>query len=181
MNRSPEVRPPSYPIDLERHLTLADGRRVFVRPVIPEDASMIVTELERADPETVYQRFFRVPVRLDPPQLTRLTHLDYRDRLALAAFADDGSGVAITRYETIEPGVAEVAVVVNSDWRGAGLGTSLLDLLERAAADRGVHRLTAVFLPGNDRVASLLERRGFALGPLDGGLGTAEKLLPVPA
>lgn len=172
---SPSTRPAAYPSDLEVQLPLEDGRTVLVRPVVPDDAPMLVRQLEHADPDTIYQRFFRYPVHLDAETLDHMTRLDYHDRMALAAFAADGEGVAIARYEIIEPGLAEVAVVVQPEWRLLGLGTALLEMLEGAALERGITRFTAIFLPDNRQIASLLERVGFSSGGIDGGLGTASK------
>jgi len=174
---SPVARPSAYPTELERQLTLSDGRTVSVRPVVPADSAQLVLEMEGADPDTIYQRFFRHPVHLDPATLDRMTRLDYRDRLALAVFADDGAGVAIARYETSEPGVAEVAVVVQPEWRRAGIATTLLRMLEEAAIERGITRFTAVYLPANQPIISRLTHLGFTIGDIEGGLGTASKEL----
>jgi GNAT superfamily N-acetyltransferase len=173
----PDRLPPDYPADLQRWVHLADGRRVFVRPVVAEDAPAIERALASADSETVYQRFFRAPVRLDARALDRLTRLDYRSRMALAAFTADGEGVAIARYETTEEGVAEVAVVVDVEWRHGGIGNALLEMLEEAAVVRGVTRFTALYLPDNAAIAALLQRRGFAIGLPDEAVAAAEKLL----
>lgn len=174
---TPADRPPGYPAELELSLTLRDGRDVVVRPVVPEDAGRLGEEVERADPDTIYQRFFRNPVRFDAATLEHMTHLDYRERLAVAAFTADDEGVAIARYETVEPGYAEVAIVVKPDWRRAGLGKALLDLLERAAIARGVTRFIAVYLPANKRIVALLGSVGFAIDGVVGGLGQASKQL----
>jgi ribosomal protein S18 acetylase RimI-like enzyme len=47
------------------------------------------------------------------------------------------------------------------DLRGAGIGTALLDGLERALADDGVTDLVLGVLPGNDAARRLYERRGY--------------------
>ena len=47
------------------------------------------------------------------------------------------------------------------DLRGAGIGSALLDGLERALADDGVTDLVLGVLPGNDAARRLYERRGF--------------------
>ena len=39
-------------------MVLADGRGLFVRPIVPEDAPVILDEIEAADAETLYHRFF---------------------------------------------------------------------------------------------------------------------------
>ncbi|MDQ3781389.1 MAG: GNAT family N-acetyltransferase [Actinomycetota bacterium] len=174
---SPADRPAGYPAELELPLNLKDGRGVNIRPVVPDDAGRLGEEVERADADTIYQRFFRNPVRLDAATLDHLTRLDYRERLAVAAFSADGEGVAIARYETVEPGCAEVAIVVKPEWRRAGLGSALLDLLERAAIARGVTRFMAVYLPANERIVALLGSVGFTIDGVAGGLGQASKQL----
>ena len=50
---------------------------------------------------------------------------------------------------------------VRPDLRGAGIGTALLDGLERALADDGVTDLVLGVLPGNDAARRLYERRGY--------------------
>jgi GNAT superfamily N-acetyltransferase len=174
----PEPLPDGYPAELQRWVTVADGRRIFVRPVVTGDSGVLLRELAQADQETVYQRFFRSPVRLDAAQLDRLTRLDYYRRLALAAFDEGGNGVGIARYETLEDGVAEVAVVVKRDWRGVGIASALLEMLEQAAAARDITLLTALYLPSNGAIAGVLERRGFTVGLDDAGVAAAEKRLP---
>lgn len=47
------------------------------------------------------------------------------------------------------------------DLRGAGIGSALLDGLERALADDGVTDLVLGVLPGNDAARRLYERRGY--------------------
>ena len=174
---APELRPDGYPAELEQWIELGDGRMVFVRPVIPEDAPLLQGAIETADSETVYQRFLRAPVRLDGRQLDRLTRLDYATRMAMAAFDPDGNGVAIARYEDVEPGVAEIAVAVDPAWRTCGMATALFDILEQVATESGVERMTAVFLPGNRPIANLLAGRGYVLAPPDGAVAGADKVL----
>ncbi|HSF87401.1 MAG TPA: GNAT family N-acetyltransferase [Acidimicrobiia bacterium] len=176
-NLSPEHKPDGYPLELEQWVALADGRRVFVRPVVVDDAPAVDAALAAADSETVYQRFFRTPVRLNASTLDRLTRLDYQQRLALAAFDVDGQGAAIARYESTEPGVAEVAIVVDPAWRNAGLGSLLLEELELAATQRGIERFTAIYLPSNLAIERLLVRRGFAVRLPDDAVAAAEKWL----
>lgn len=174
-------RPPAgYPADFERQVTLDDGRRVAIRPIVPDDDIALELAIEQADSDTLYQRFFRGGVHLDAAQLARLTRLDYEGRMALAAFDASDDGVGIARYEILEPGVAEIAVATDPGWRRVGLGTVLVQFLEEAAAERGIHTLTAVHLPENRRIAGLLENLGFQRGPNEDGLATSSKQL-VPA
>ena len=57
-------------------------------------------------------------------------------------------------------GVAEIAVVVRPEWRRVGLGTLLILVLAKAAAERGVHTFSAAYLAENRPVAALVEDAG---------------------
>lgn len=172
---NPPQKPDGYPQDLEQWIELARGRRVFIRPVVPSDAAALGRELVRADEATIYQRFFRAPVRLGPQQLERLTDVDYTTRIAIAAFAEDGEGAAIARFEPVEPGVVEVAVVVRPAWRREGLATRMLRILEEEAVRLGVHRLVAHYLNENAAIATVLDHLGFRRIEEQGGIATAVK------
>jgi acetyltransferase len=163
--------PPGYPRYFEERVMLTDGRSVFVRPIVPTDAAELAFELEHADPETLYNRFFRSSIRVDPEMLTHLTVLDYDRRFALAAFAE--SGVAIARYEgTPGSGEAEMAVAVKPQWRRIGLATVLLDRLQVAARERGITGLRADFLAENEAARALIARAGFDTPVYEMGVGS---------
>jgi acetyltransferase len=165
--------PSGYPRRFEEQATLADGRQVFLRPVVPSDAAELAIELEHADPETLYLRFFRSNLRIDREVLAHLTVLDYDRRFALAAFAE--SGVAIARYEgTPGSAVAEVAVAVKPEWRRVGLATLLLLRLKAAARASGIEQLRADFLAENEAAAALIARAGFGTPVYELGVGSVE-------
>jgi RimJ/RimL family protein N-acetyltransferase len=155
--------PPGYPREYERRLRLRDGRVVWVRPIIPADAPELAAAIRSADAETLHRRFLGAPPRVTPALLARLTTLDYARRFALgAADGKTGRGIAIARYEPLENGVADVAVVVDPDWRRAGLATALIEMLAEAAVDRGIHAFSSLYLAENLPVAALLARAGGA-------------------
>ncbi|MCB1825388.1 MAG: GNAT family N-acetyltransferase [Candidatus Competibacteraceae bacterium] len=169
------ARPPGYPTELERILSLRDGRPVFVRPVIPADELAFEREWREADPETLYQRFFTPQPKLDARRLHSFTHVDYQWRLALVAFAEGGRAVGIARYEGVpDQESAEIAFVVNPTWRRAGLASGLLGLLVEAARARGLRHLVALFLQDNPAMATLLARAGFGPPQVNAGVAAAE-------
>lgn len=154
---SPNRVPPGYPREYERRIRLRDGRTVAIRPLIPADAPLLAEAFMNADPDTLRRRFLGGPPHVTPRLLARLTTLDYEHRFALAA-ADErtGRGVAIARYEALGDGVADVAIVVDPAWRRIGLATALIELLAKAALDRGIHEFSAYYLAENRPVAALL-------------------------
>ena len=145
---------------LDREVTLRDGARVRVRRIRPDDAAGLVDLYARLSAHTAYQRFFSAMRRLPPDWAAFLANVDHRRRFALVAEAPDGGGlIAVARYEPAqEPGVVEVAFVVQDDWQGRGLGTRLLADLLAAARANGIERFRAWVLADNRRMLDLLAR-----------------------
>ena len=150
--------PPGYPREYEQEVTLRDGRRVLIRPILPSDAPELGEAIKTADADTLHRRFLGAPPRVTPALLAHLTVVDYVRRFALVAIETvTGRGAAVARYESAGEGVAEIAVAVRPAWRRAGLGTALILSLARAAAERGIHAFSASYLADNRPVAALVE------------------------
>src|SRR5258708_40308684 len=85
----------------------------------------------------------------------------------------------------LDPGVAELAFLVEDDWQGRGLGRALTDVLLVLGRERGLVELRATVLSENERMRRLLTSfggRGPATegprviegkNPLDGGSAAA--------
>ena len=157
----PDDVPPGYPRDLERWIPVADGHRIWVRPVLPEDVARISNAFANADIETIRRRFFTAAPPSDRAHLEYLANVDYRTRLALVAMDSDGNSVGIGRFEATSDREAEVAIVVAPVWRRRGVGAAILSALEAPAAERGIVRLVALYLPENDAVERLLISIGY--------------------
>jgi GNAT superfamily N-acetyltransferase len=166
-----------YPQELEAAITIADGRALAVRPIVPADASTLRAEFDAADEETLYMRFLRPRPSLDDEQLRRFVEVDYRWRLALTAW-DGLDPVAIARYEG-SPGSpsAEVAFVVKPAYRGLGVATALVALLENAATRAGITEFAATCLASNTGALGVLAARGFTPPLIQGGVAEATKRL----
>lgn len=157
----PESVPPSYPRDLEAWVPVADGHRIWIRPVLPEDIARIANAFAHADIETIRRRFFTAAPPTDRAHLEYLANVDYRTRLALVAMDAEGNSVGIGRFEATSETVAEVAIVVAPTWRRRGVGASLLSALEAPAVERGITKLVALYLPENMGVERLLMSIGY--------------------
>lgn len=165
------ARPAGYPVGCEADVELSDGRRVHLRPVVPQDQAQLASAIARADVDTLRRRFLGgAPPRSDQA-LQRLVTVDYVRRFALAAFDESGTGVGIARYEGERTWPAvDVAVAVDPAWRGVGLGRELAARVVQRAAAQGAERLTADFYDDNQQVlgllaeAQLLEHRTHAHG-----------------
>ena len=173
-------RPEGYPRELERSVTLSDGRSVRVRPVVPGDANALLHAIRTADSATLRSRFLGGAPPTDRQTIRRLVEVDYKSRLALAAFGD-GRGVAIARYEPEpgQPGTAEIAVAVDPAWRRVGLATALVRLLAEAAVVRGITEFTATYFAHNVDVASIISETGLDHVPMMSA-GIVDDTLPLP-
>ena len=140
---------------------LADGRRVWIRPVRPSDIDELRRAIGEADAETLRMRFLGGRPPSTDAELRRLVELDHRSREAMAAFTAEGRGVGIARYETV-PGTrsAEFAVAVDPQWRRVGLASALLTRLLRAALRNGITTVHVEYFAGNQDVADLVRRSG---------------------
>jgi GNAT superfamily N-acetyltransferase len=173
---------------LARHTTevgLADGTRLRIRPIVPEDKPLLRDGLERLSPRSRFMRFLQPVDRLTEDQLAYLTELDYDDHFAWGAIALDEPGepgVGVARYVR-DPGdrtVAEAAVVVVDDYQGRGVGTVLLEVLAESALQHGIDRFRAYVATSNDTVVDALRMLGARIRGEDGDL-VADLPLPLPA
>lgn len=168
--------PDGYPAQLEGVADLGEAGAITIRPILPADVAQIEKAYEEADSETLLHRFFTAAPNLGAKQIHYLAEVDYDHRLALVAFAEDGQGVGIARYEGLtDPKDAEVAVVVHPDWRRRGIASELLSRLEEPARQRGINELIAVYLPTNRAVAAVFDRLGYDKPRIKDGLARVEK------
>jgi acetyltransferase len=154
-----------YPTRLIDVWALRDGRRVTVRPVLPQDAGLEQALVRALSPASRYQRFF-APIRELPPDwLQRLTQIDYRLHQALIVESFDGEealAVAEARYVVDATGkVCEFAIVVADDWQRLGLARRLLAQLLRVAAEAGLRQMVGDVLATNHAMLSLARGLGF--------------------
>jgi GNAT superfamily N-acetyltransferase len=173
--------PPGYPRDLESTAVLADGRRVWIRPLASCDHDGLSWEIENADSETLYLRFFTRAMRSRPDFVATLVDIDYHDELALAAIGPNGEGAGVARYvRTDESDVAQLAIVIGREWRNAGLAGLLLSHIQRPAWERGIRHMTAVYLAENEAVDALRKSQGLPAPVIRHGMAEINWDLPEP-
>lgn len=138
-------------------MTLADGREVTLRELVPDDADALVAAIKAADPADLRRRFMGCP----PPVsmlVDRLREADGVHNLGLGAFAEDGSLVGVAQFDrTDDDDTAEIAVQVQTGWQNEGLGRALVTRLAEVAIDRGIHHFSGIFLAENDKLRRLLK------------------------
>src|SRR5262245_38387428 len=157
--------PAAAQADREADVVLRDGTTVHVRPSRPEDAPGLRQLFEGLSEESRYLRFFSGAV--DLPLVVRwAADVDYRKRDGLVALTGPRDRIvahAGWEREHDRPERAEVALVIDDDFQGRGLGTILLGQLAESARSQGVELLLAEVLPSNHRMIQVFRDSGFAV------------------
>lgn len=153
---------------------------VATRPVRPEDGPLFCRFWHRLSPGTV-QRRFHAPLHRPPRGARRLVEVDHDLREAVVAVVG-GEVVGVARYDrsTTERAGAEVAVVVEDAWQGAGVGRHLLHHLGELAGRRGVTTVTAIVQADNEPALGLV-RRLLPAATLTPDAGVTAVAGPLPA
>jgi acetyltransferase len=158
-----------YPADLIDVVRLQGGRRVLIRPVLPQDEDITSAFFGSLPARARYDRFMAPMPNLPPELIRRFTHIDYASHLALVAEVFAGGRetvVAEARYaRNADPSVAEFAVAVAEDWQGQGLASLLLSKLLCRAAGAGIRLVVGETLATNERMLHLARKAGFVATP----------------
>ena len=177
-----------YPVHLIDVVLMIDGRRVIIRPTLPQDAELQRRFFRSLSAEARYCRFMMRLHDLPEPLAERFANIDYRTHVALLAQVFDEGGhetmIGEARYVVDErdPTTCEFAIAVADDWRASGIARALLERLERQAAASGIRRMVADTLISNRAMQRLAARAGYAIRacPEDAGLAKLEKVLAIP-
>jgi len=173
------AEPPGYPWEWEADVLLRDGSLARLRPIRPDDASLLVEFYDRVSPESKYLRFFAPYPRLSEADVTRFTQVDYVDRVALIVLIGEQM-VGVGRYDRAADEEAEVAFLIEDAHQGRGIAQLLLEHLAEAARERGIKKFVAEVLPENRRMASVFAEAGYRVskGVADGVLYVEFPILP---
>ena len=130
-----------YPAELEKKLTLADGRELVVRPIRPDDEPMIKGMFYSFSEQTKYLRYHGTLKSMPHNRLQVFCNVDYDAEMALVVVHGEGGHaeiIGIGRYLTTpDTRTAEMAFAIRDDWQRQGLGTHLFQRLAEIAGRSG--------------------------------------------
>jgi acetyltransferase len=159
----------------------SDGQDFTIRPIRPDDESLMVDFHRQLSDVSVYMRFFlplRLDVRVAHERLFAKCFIDYDREIALVAEYADEAGArhlaGIARMIRNHSGnAAEVAFLVADKFQGRGLGTYFLERIIYIAKKEGVGRLEASTLSENFNMKDMFVRAGFRFTPPQDGVVSA--------
>lgn len=162
----------SYPDQYEGNAKTTMGIDIFVRPIRPEDAPLLVELFESLSPKSVYMRFFSPLKHLPPSMLARFTQIDYDREIALVALPESRLkermlGVARVINERNQKH-AEFSVVVGDKWQGKGIGAELLKRCLKIAKERNIETVWGNVLAENVQMLKLGKKLGFKIKRIPG-------------
>jgi acetyltransferase len=156
-----------YPNQYESEWLLKDGTPVLIRPVKPEDESLVAELLDNCSERTIYFRYFRVIKSWPHEALIRFTQNDYDREIGIVAIGlPPGLTVMMGVGRLVmapEQDAAEFAVIVADPWQGEGLGQKLIERTIEIAKEKGVRTLYGEVLVQNLPMLDLVKRMGFNL------------------
>ena len=167
-----------YPSHYEQLWPLRGGGEYAVRPIHPDDATMLQEFVRTLSPESRYFRFVSSMQELPTTMLSRFTLIDYDREMALVAVhrdhQQDASGqttetariVGVSRYVTNpDRTTCEFSLVVADDFKGQGLGSRLMLSIMDFAREKGLTEIEGLVLTHNPAMLKLMRGLGFQVKP----------------
>lgn len=163
-----------YPARYEKTLPLRGGGEYTIRPIHPDDATMLKKLVSELSPQSRYFRFVSSMAELPPAMLARFTLIDYDREMALVAVIKertaDAEGeiteteriVGVSRYVTNpDQSSCEFALVVADDFNGKGLGSRLMESIMDVAREKGLSEIEGLVLANNTGMLKLMRGLGY--------------------
>ena len=168
---------PALRATLTTQWPLMPGHAIVVRPLLPDDADLVIALGKALSPASLYQRFLNGGIKRNPRLLDRLLKVDFTRDLALIAtttVAGEETPIGVARYARPDDDMdaADIAITVADAWHGRGIGRRLLHKLVQHASAHGIARLTGDVLATNVAMLALARASGFrvTLHPDEGHL-----------
>jgi RimJ/RimL family protein N-acetyltransferase len=148
--------------DYPKTAAVASGREVLLRPMVPEDERPLREFFLRLSPE---DRLFLKDDVTDPAVVRQWAEsLDYERVIPLLAVFGDrivGDATLHRRAGGWSPHVAEIRVVVDSEWRGKGLGALLAREIFHLALSLKLEKVIALMMDSQRGAIEVFRALGF--------------------
>lgn len=163
------IRP--YPVQFVKEVSLKNGERLSLRPILPEDEPLMVDFHKRLSHDTVRQRFFSfidLDARIAHERLVRICYNDFDREMALVAQNPTGAVVAVVRLSRLPGSLdSQLTLVIEDTYQRMGLGTKLMEAAMHMATQEGIQKVIALILDENRGMLTLCSRFGFIITPTE--------------
>lgn len=142
---------------------LDDGAMLRLRAIEKDDVDALIRAFNRMTPEQVRARVFHALSELPVPVARAMCRVDPDDGLALVATDPDGGeirGEARVHFDPVTES-AELAIAVDPNFTGRGLGRILVENLISASRRLGIQEVWGDTQAGNTAMIALVDRLGF--------------------
>jgi acetyltransferase len=154
----------------ERHITLSDGRAVFIRPLKPDDEPLYGPFLAAVTADDVRLRFFGPVKEFSHAFLARFVEIDYAKAMAFIALDETtGEMLGVARlHDQPERNAGEYAILIRSDRKSHGLGWQLMQLIIAYGRAKGLSAIEGEVLHENTQMLDMCRELGFEIGSVPG-------------
>lgn len=170
------IRP--YPTKYFFPWSTRDGEEIVIRPIRPEDETLMVRFHETLSDRSVYLRYLH-PIqfidRVKHERLGRICHCDYDREMVLVAVGKDVrdgkptilGAARLSKFHNTDS--ARFSVLISDLFQGQGLGKELLHRSIDVARAENLKQIFAYFTPDNIYIHRMLEKSGFQISQSDKG------------
>ena len=147
----------------ERHVTLLDGEKVFIRPLTAADAALYPDFLAEVTANDLRLRFFAPMRQVSPDLIDKLIHYDPDKAMAFIAVAEaTGRMLGVVRlHDDTDGKTAEFAILLRTRLKGHGLGWLMMKHMIANAKDKGLETIRGQVLTENTTMLQMCQDLGF--------------------
>ena len=160
-NRDIPIDAANYSVEVR----MLDGGAIRIRAIRRDDQERLHAHFRGLSEKSVYFRFMGIRRDLSAQDLKRLTELDFKNHVGLAATMTENGRerfIGVGRYICgADPSRAEVAFAILDEFQGRGIGTLLLEHLRLIADANGVAEFEADVMGENRPMLEVFAHSGF--------------------
>lgn len=151
-------------------LSTREGVLLDVRPAYAEDETLLEDFFDKVSAEDRRFRFLAASKHVGHDQLVPLTHVDHWRTESFLAFERQSGALVASAILACDAKMetGEVAVSISADFRGRGVGWTMLDLIAEEARKRGLKRVISIEDRDNHSTIALEREKGFVAHGMDG-------------
>ena len=162
------VMPSTGPVPTDRVIRTAEGAGLSLRQVRETDAPALSDLHRRCSPDTLRSRYFAGISELGPRMLRVFCDAERGLTIAVRPHGQEEPIALGHLMYTLDPGVGEIAFLVEDAWQGSGVGTALTRALTVIAGDWGLAEVRAETTLANTGMLRIMRRLGASVQTQEG-------------